>query len=119
MRRPVLFSVTAFLGAVLVTAPAHADYMSECDDLIGAWNRCQQSGGDCSLQRQAIEEKCVCHRFQGGQWRLVNAAVGADGVCEANWPEDTPPIVEDPVPPRGSSVVQGEGEVRHPKGGRN
>ena len=123
MRRKAIMIAAFGVGLTFAAAPASADYMSDCDELIGAWKRCQSSSGDCSAQRQAIVEKCKCHRFQAGEWRLVMSAVGADGVCEPDWPEDTPPVIEDPSPPRPGSperphVAPPGGEVRLPAAGQ-
>ena len=102
------FAVAA--GFCVFAAPtASASYMEKCNALIETWDNCKESGNACKAEQKAIEEQCKCHRQKGDDWKLVMAAVGKDGVCAPDWPEDTPPPydIEDPVPPRGSSVMDG------------
>lgn len=102
-----LISGLAALSAasLAIALPASASYMQKCNALISDWENCQESGSSCKSEQKAIEQQCKCHKQKGDEWKLVTAAVGKDGVCAPDWPEDTPPIEADPVPPRGSSVL--------------
>ena len=76
-------------------ANANASYMSNCNELISAWEACKEAGQSCAAENTAIVEQCKCHRLKQGSWKLVTAAVGKDGVCNATFPyDDVPPPPE-------------------------
>ena len=108
---------------------ANASYMSKCNTLISAWEQCKESGSACTAETTAIVEQCKCHRLRQGEWKLVTAAVGKDGVCAPRpWP---PTDVPDPSPPPPPTRVNddsgkdtggdhGKGDPqRNPNGGRS
>ncbi|MEO0883380.1 MAG: hypothetical protein AAFY34_11740 [Pseudomonadota bacterium] len=108
------------LGVVVFAVPtASASYMETCKALISDWQTCQETGGACSAETAVIEEKCRCHSFQQGAWKLVNAAVAKDDVCDqSEWPPvppptPTPPEVRDPSPPPPGHDVPLEQERRN------
>ncbi len=84
------------LAIVITPGTASASYMSECNTLIEKWETCKETQEDCTTQTKAIVEQCKCHRLRQGEWKLVMAAVGKDGVCAPEWP---PTDVPDPSPP--------------------
>lgn len=102
----------------LASPIASASYMETCKALISEWDACRETGGDCTKQTTVIEETCKCHAQKGDEWKLVNAAVAKDGVCDAA----DPPVPEDINPPPAdppnrhiidrSKVVPAEPEVR-------
>jgi len=96
------------LGVLVVgfaAPPASASYMETCKQLIGEWETCRETGSECAPQQSVLEEKCKCHSLEGDTWKLVNAAVGKDDVCEPNpWPPGQPPIPSPPHDPSPSDV---------------
>ena len=97
MKPKHLTGIAAAAAFSIMTAPtASASYMEKCNALIEKWDTCRESGDACKAEQKAIEEECKCHKQKGDDWKLVMAAVGKDGVCAPEWPEDTPP---DPSPP--------------------
>lgn len=81
------------LAATIAPNTASASYMSKCKELINAWNVCSETQEDCTAEESAIEEQCKCHVRKGDEWKIVVAAVGDDGVCDADWgpnPKDKP-----------------------------
>ena len=83
----------AALAATMVPTTASASYAEKCKELINAWNVCRETQEDCSAEETAIEEQCKCHKRKGDDWKIVVAAVGDDGVCDADWgpnPKDKP-----------------------------
>lgn len=95
----------------LGAADANASYMSNCNKLIAAWEKCTSAGGACKAEKTAIDEQCKCHRLKQGEWKLVTAAVGDDGVC-GKPPEDI--IIPPPPPPPPTNI---ERVPDHDKGG--
>lgn len=81
---------------------ANASYMSNCNTLISAWEACMEKGQSCATENTAIAEQCKCHSLKQGSWKLVTAAVGKDGVCNATYPYDDTPQPGDPRPPDGN-----------------
>ncbi len=88
---------------------ANASYMSKCNTLIEAEANCKASGRACIAQTTAIVEQCKCHAFKQGEWKLVTAAVGKDGVCAPPQDPSPPP----PPPPKPKPVIT-YGGVRGP-----
>ncbi|MEC7288594.1 MAG: hypothetical protein VXW22_00645 [Pseudomonadota bacterium] len=95
MRYFIAAAAGGILTAGIFAMPASASYMQKCSKLISAWEACQETGGDCSVQQAKIEEQCKCHVQKGDDWKLVNAAVEKDDVC-GHPPED---ITLPPPPP--------------------
>ena len=102
MRMKYFAAFIAAAGFGVFAAPAaSASYMEKCNALIEKWDTCKETGQACKAEQKVIEEECKCHKQKGDDWKLVMAAVGKDGVCAPDWPEDVPPYeLEDPVPPR-------------------
>jgi|GEM_PF-2199696 len=109
--------VAGLLGA----ASASADYMSECDALIGAWNACRAAGADCAAAEQAIVDRCRCHERRGDRW-VFNEGSLDSGVCNA--PTSTTIIIPPPPPPPPTNIREadprgGDGGPRRHDQGRN
>lgn len=80
----------------LAAGPAYADYMSECDELIQAWNDCRAAATTrCTAEEQRIIDECRCHERQGDEWLFVRGSLSS-GVCNAG---DPPTIITPPPPP--------------------
>ena len=120
MKRSAI-SALLCVGALSLAAPsASASYMEACKALISDWNACQETGSSCVAETSAIEEKCKCHSLKQGEWKLVNAAVGKDDVCDqSEWPPIPPPTptpppeIRDPSPPPPGHDVPLEQERRN------
>jgi len=95
--RKYLIAGTCAAFAMLSSAPASASYMSDCNALISKWKTCGETSEDCTVEFTTIEKECKCHAFKQGEWKLVMAAVGKDGVCAPAWPGEPVP---DPSPPK-------------------
>lgn len=120
MKRIACLASFSVCAVILATPPASASYMETCKALIADWETCQETGGACTSQTEVIEEKCRCHSFQQGEWKLVNAAVAKDDVCDqSEWPPippptpNPPPEVRDPSPPPPGHDVPVEQERRN------
>jgi hypothetical protein len=96
----ILGSVMAF--GMLAATNANASYMSKCNKLIAAEAACKETGQSCAAETTAIAEQCKCHVPKGDDWKLVTAAVGKDGVCNATFPYDDVPPPGDPRPSHGN-----------------
>lgn len=107
----------AILAFGLLTAtPAQASYMSKCNTLISAWQSCTETGKACKTEFKNIEEECRCHAYKQGEWKLVMAAVGKDGVCAPGWPDE--PVPDPSPPPRDhdkSDPKKTDKDARHKK----
>jgi len=93
-------AVIAF--GTLAASSANASYMSNCNELISAWQTCTETSEDCSAENAIIVKECKCHSLKSGTWKLVTAAVGKDGVCNATYPYDDTPQPGDPRPKDGN-----------------
>jgi len=101
---------------LLAASTANASYMSDCNKLITKWKNCTETGQKCTTEFKTIEVECKCHAFKQGEWKLVMAAVGKDGVCAPPWPWNPPP--PDPSPPphddgRTSNGDKGNGDRKN------
>ncbi len=82
---------------------ASASYMSDCNKLINTWETCGGDAGSCGAEEASIVEECKCHAKKGSDWKLVTAAVGKDGVCNATIPFDDVPPPSEPRPIGGNT----------------
>lgn len=94
--RKYLIASAVMTVGMLGASTAQASYMSDCNALISKWENCTKAGQSCTTEFKTIEKECKCHRLQQGEWKLVMAAVGKDGVCAPAWPDEPVP---DPAPP--------------------
>ncbi len=115
LRRMALAGATVGL---LAAAPASADYMSECDALIQAWNDCRAAGATrCAAEEQRLIDECKCHERRGNEWVFVRGSLSS-GVCNAGEPPTIitpPPPPEEPrelIDPRRGGGGGGDGEER-------
>ncbi|MAK61636.1 MAG: hypothetical protein CMK09_11700 [Ponticaulis sp.] len=119
--KPIVFLAGASgLACLALAAPvASASYMETCKALISTWDDCRAAGKTCLKEEKVIEAQCKCHAKKDGVWKLVNAAVAKDDVCDAA----DPPVPEDIYPPPEprpsreildkSRLVPSEPEERH------
>lgn len=99
MNKKPLFIALIISTGMFFTGNAFSSYMSNCDKLIGNWKTCRASSQSCAAETKIIEKECKCHTLKQGEWKLVTAAVGKNGVCAPEWPESPPPQPSDPSPP--------------------
>jgi len=69
---------------VVSAASLSADYMSNCEALIGEWEACGSSSEKCSSIEEQITAECKCHVKKNGSWQLVHANImgaGESNVC--------------------------------------
>jgi|GEM_PF-5282915 len=109
MRYMLATAAGGIIAAGIFAMPASASYMQKCNELISAWEACQETGGACKEEQTAIETECKCHVQKGDDWKLVNAAVEKDDVCGhppgditiPPPPPPPPPIIRVPPDPAG------------------
>jgi len=87
---------------VLGATNANATYMSNCNTLISAWEKCQANEQSCAVEKTAIEKQCKCHALKGDKWKLIMAAVAKDNVC-GKPPEE---IILPPPPPQPAKLIK-------------
>ena len=97
-----LISGALIAFGALAATPANASYMSKCNELITKWQTCKETSGNCRPETNIIVKECKCHSLKSGKWKLVTAAVGKDGVCNATYPYDDTPQPGDPRPEHGN-----------------
>lgn len=111
LKKSVLVAASVLGLGAFAALPASASYMKDCEKLITAWEKCMAATGECTAEEKKIEEECKCHRKKNDEWKLVTAAVGKDGVCDAPLPPDEPVKVPPPgVPADPDDGDRGDGD---------
>jgi len=105
----------SIISAGVFAMPASASYMQKCNELISAWEACQETGGACKPEQTKIETECKCHVQKGDDWKLVTAAVAKDDVC-GHPPED---IILPPPPPPPPVLVREKPHAADPDNGKD